>query len=378
MPLRRINKELEQADAQVIGLVRHDRRIPAPSLHREVRENDILVIEADPDGIAAALSALDLRLVEEVDRPQTDQTDASQDAITSPADRGKAIQSEDVILAEMAVLPNSTFIGRSATDIRLRTRYAVNLLAVSRQGQRSMARLRTMQIKAGDVLLMQGSPEGLAEFARQLGCVPLAERPLYIPDTRQAIKATTIMAAAIIGAATGLASAPVCFALGVLVAMVTRVISPRSVYDAVDWPVIVLLAALIPVAGAMETTGAANLIARLLLEKVAGGHPAIAIGLILIVTMTLSDFMNNAATAAVMCPIAIGSAAQLGASSDPFLMAVAVGASCAFLTPIGHQNNTLILGPGGFRFGDYWRLGLPVEVIVVAVGLPMLLWIWPL
>jgi di/tricarboxylate transporter len=142
--------------------------------------------------------------------------------------------------------------------------------------------------------------------------------------------------------------------------------------------VIVLLGALIPVAGAMEATGTASLIARVLLESVAQGHAVAALGLILIVSMTLSDLMNNAATAAVMCPIAIGTAAQLEASADPFLMAVAIGASCAFLTPIGHQNNTLILGPGGFRFGDYWRLGLPLEILVIAVSIPMLLLVWPL
>ncbi|MCL4722496.1 MAG: anion permease, partial [Gammaproteobacteria bacterium] len=146
---------------------------------------------------------------------------------------------------------------------------------------------------------------------------------------------------------------------------------------AIDWPVIVLLGALIPVAGALATSGAADLLARTLVTGVAQGHVVLALGIILVVTMTLSDFMNNAATAAVMCPIAIGTAAGLGVSADPFLMAVAIGASCAFLTPIGHQNNTLILGPGGFRFGDYWRLGLPMEILVVAVSLPMLLRVWP-
>lgn len=141
---------------------------------------------------------------------------------------------------------------------------------------------------------------------------------------------------------------------------------------------IVLLAALIPVAGAMEASGAASLVARVLLEDVARGNAVVALATLLIVTMFLSDVMNNAATAAVMCPIAIGTANALGASADPFLMAVAIGASCAFLTPIGHQNNTLILGPGGLRFGDYWRLGLPLEVLVAAVAIPMLLLVWPL
>jgi di/tricarboxylate transporter len=186
------------------------------------------------------------------------------------------------------------------------------------------------------------------------------------------------MALAIAGAAFGLVPAAISFAAGVVALMVLRVLPLRRMYEAIEWPVVVLLGALIPVAGAMETTGAADLLARSLLDVVAQGQPVVALALILVVSMTLSDFMNNAATAAVICPIAISSAGQLGVDADPFLMAVAIGASCAFLTPIGHQNNTLILGPGGFRFGDYWRLGLPMEVLVLAVSIPMLLWVWPL
>jgi len=160
--------------------------------------------------------------------------------------------------------------------------------------------------------------------------------------------------------------------------MALRTVPPRSIYEAIDWPVIVLLAALIPVAGAMETTGTADVIARFFLDTVAQGNAIVGLALILVVTMFLSDLMNNAATAAVMCPIAIGTASALQVSPDSFLMAVAIGASCAFLTPIGHQNNTLILGPGGFRFGDYWRLGLPLELLVTAVSIPLLLIVWPL
>lgn len=395
MSLREIDEALEEADAQVIGLVRDEMRIPAPSPFRKVQRGDILVIEAEPDGLVAALSALGLRLEEDVRKSDTsaetengqgDDADAAataereDDATELPDNdmRRAAIQSEEIVLMEFAVLPDSIFAGRSATDIRLRTRFDINLLAISRQGRRSMARLRTMNVQPGDVLLMQGRPEALTGFATQFGCVPLAERALRIPNPGQALTAGSIMAAAVGGAAFGLVPAAVSFAGGVLASMAFRVVSPRTIYNAVDWPVIVLLGALIPVAGAMATTGAADLIARVMLETLAQGHPVIALTLILIVTMTLSDFMNNAATAAVMCPVAIGTAAQLGASADPFLMAVAVGASCAFLTPIGHQNNTLILGPGGFAFGDYWRLGLPLELIVVAVGVPMLLLVWPL
>jgi di/tricarboxylate transporter len=186
------------------------------------------------------------------------------------------------------------------------------------------------------------------------------------------------MGLAVAVAALGLLPIAVAFIAGVLASMALRTVPPRVVYEAIDWPVIVLLGALIPVAAAMQSTGTAGLIARFLLENVAQGHAVFALAVILVVTMTLSDLMNNAATAAVMCPIALGTAGQLGANPDTFLMAVAVGASSAFLTPIGHQNNTLILGPGGFRFGDYWRLGLPLEILLVAVGIPMLLWVWPL
>jgi di/tricarboxylate transporter len=160
--------------------------------------------------------------------------------------------------------------------------------------------------------------------------------------------------------------------------MATRVVPPRTVYTAIDWPVIVLLACLLPVAGAMQTTGAAERLAGLLVEDISGGHPIVALTLILVVTMTLSDLMNNAATVAVMTPIAYGASQTIGAEPDAFFMAVAIGGSCAFLSPIGHQNNTLILGPGGFGFGDYWRLGLPVEILVVAVSIPMLLLVFGL
>jgi di/tricarboxylate transporter len=254
----------------------------------------------------------------------------------------------------------------------------VNLLAVSRQGRSPVGRLRTLKIATGDVLLVQGTTEALAAFSSRYGCVPLAERPLNLARNNRAVVAAAVMLGAIVVTVLGWASPAVAFAGGVLLFLLLRVVSPREIYQSIDWPVVVLLGALIPVAGAMESTGAADLIARVLLENVAQGRPVIALVLILVLSMTLSDFMNNAATAAVMCPIAIGAAARLDANADPFLMSVAVGASCAFLTPIGHQNNTLILGPGGFRFGDYWRLGLPLELIVIAVAVPMILWVWPL
>jgi di/tricarboxylate transporter len=380
MTLSAIEQAIEKAEAQVVGLVRAETRIPAPSPFREVQPGDILVIEAEPEALASTLSSLGLELEEGVrDAPAAPQKpDKTSKTTDKKIGDVKAIQSDEVALMELAVLPGSGLTGRSATDIRLRTRYGINLLAVSRRGRRSMARLRTMAIAEGDVLLMQGPPESVNEFAAAFGCVPLAQRSLRLPDKRQAWLASGIMAAAIGGAAFGLLPAAIAFAAGVLALVVLKVASPRTIYAAVDWPVVVLLGAMIPIAGATASTGAADMVARLLLDVIARGHAVAGLAVILIVTMTLSDFMNNAATAAVMCPIALGTADRLGASAEPFLMAVAVGASCAFLTPIGHQNNTLILGPGGFRFGDYWRLGLPLEIIVAGIGVPMILLVWPL
>jgi di/tricarboxylate transporter len=383
--LREIDAVLEQADAQVIGFVRNEVRVSAPNPGRTVRTGDILVIEAEAEALAGALSTLGLKL-EEARRDEASPGDelssvtgdARVDGEHPKDDDSKPREAAEIVLMELAILPGSMLAGRSASDILLRSRYGINLLAVSRQGKRSMARLRALRFAPGDLLLMQGPPDALAEFATTSGCVPLAERELRIPDRRKAILASSIMAAAIAGAAFGLLPAAISFAAGVLASMALRTVPPRSVYEAIDWPVIVLLGALIPVAGAMESTGAAGVLASFLLESVAQGNAIVGLALILVVTMTLSDLMNNAATAAVMCPIAIGAATQLGVNADAFLMAVAVGASCAFLTPIGHQNNTLILGPGGFRFGDYWRLGLPVEILVVGVSIPMLLLVWPL
>ncbi|MEX2353664.1 MAG: SLC13 family permease, partial [Gammaproteobacteria bacterium] len=251
-------------------------------------------------------------------------------------------------------------------------------LAISRRGHRSIKRLRSTSIQAGDVLLMQGTSEALSAFTSEYNCVPLAQRSIQIPDKGKAAMAMVIMLLAVVGAAFGLLPAAISFAAGAVLFVIFKVIPVRKVYETIDWSIIVLLGALIPVAAAMSSTGTADLLARGLLENVAQGNPVMALALILIVSMTLSDFMNNAATAAMMCPIAISTASQLGVNPDSFLMAVAIGASCAFLTPIGHQNNTLILGPGGFRFGDYWKLGLPMEILVIAISIPMLLLVWPL
>lgn len=425
LTLRAFEAAIKNSGAQIVGLVRHEVRMTVPSVGRHIQADDILVLQADVDALAEALSVFDIKLEAqkaaaqsaeaekaeaakaeaakvEAEKAETENTPGTKDGTAAAgkvtaggtASRGAATSEEgsedaadsdnnddsddDIVLRELAVLPGSTIVGRSASDLRMRTRYRLILLAVSRDGRPPQARLRNVKLRSGDLLLMQGPAEVMAEFINDTGCVPLGERELRIPDKRMALIAGAIMLASIGIVTFGILPAAVAFSLGVLATMLSRTVPLRQIYTAIDWPVIVLLAALIPVAGAMQTTGAADLLARFLVETIARDNPIAALAVVLLTTMFLSDVMNNAATAAVLCPIALGIAATLEVNPDSFLMAVAIGASCAFLTPIGHQNNTLILGPGGFRFGDYWRLGLMIELIVLVVSMPLLLIVWPL
>jgi di/tricarboxylate transporter len=376
--LREVEKMMDDIDAQIVGMVRNDLRISAPSAHRHLRAGDLLVIEAEPESLESVLSTLGLTLEESITPDSEPEDTEKNQRPTETNENNKKPKAPDIELQELVAMPDSGLIGRSASDIELRTRYSLNLLAISRRGRRTIKRLRSTPIQAGDVLLIQGEAESLSAFINTYNCVPLAKRSIHIPDKGRTAMATIVMALAVAGAAFGLLPAAISFAAGVFLFIVLRIVPVRKVYETIDWSVIILLGALLPVATAMAMTGTADLLAHGLLSGIAQGHPVVALALILIVTMTLSDFMNNAATAAVMCPIAISTATQLGVSPDSFLMAVAIGASCAFLTPIGHQNNTLILGPGGFGFGDYWKLGLPIEILVIITSIPMLLLVWPL
>jgi len=376
--LREAEQLLDDTDAQIIALVRRGVRLSAPNSRRMLHEDDILVIEVEPESLTSVLTQLGLELEEHSDVPTALPDDAANETAEEDDKNTELTRSDELVIQELVVMPTASLVNRSAIDIRLRTRYGINLLAISREGHRTIRRLRSARIKPGDVLLMQGDSEALSGFAAAFGCLPLATRDIRVPRKGHAPTASLIMVFSVCLAAFGLLPAAVSFVIGVAGFVAFGIIPLRSVYSAIDWSVIVLLGAMLTVAGAMATTGAADLIAQLLVDNVAQGHAITGLVVLLIVTMILTDFMNNAATAAVMCPIAISTATQLGVNADTFLMAIAVGASCAFLTPIGHQNNTLILGPGGFHFSDYWRLGLPTDILVVAISIPMLLWVWPL
>lgn len=286
--------------------------------------------------------------------------------------------SGDTAVMEVVVTANSPLVGRTPAEVKFNRRYQVNLLAVSRSGTPHQSRLRHFELDAGDVLLLHGEQEQIDTAIGRLQCYPLAERNFDLKDSAKAKPALITFLLAI--AATALGLMPIQLALGIatVVMAITRVIPIREFYDGVDWPVVVLLGAMIPLGAALQNTGTTDLLVGGIVALVGDLSPVFILAVLLIITMTVSDVLNNAATAILMAPIAYNVATSLGHNPDAFLMAVAVGASCAFLTPIGHQNNALIMGPGGYKFGDYWRMGLPLEIIIVIVALPMLLLAWPL
>jgi di/tricarboxylate transporter len=348
-------------DVVVVGLVRGEHRLPAPSGFETLRTGDILIVEADSETLKNLVDDARLELVGGKDLSGED-----------------ALKSDEVSVAEAVVIPGSLIEGRTARNLYLRSRYGMNLLAVARQGQRMRERLSGIRFRAGDVLLLQGRTDALPETLSTLGCLPLAERGLRLGQPRRVVLSTAIFGSALVGSAIGVLPVQIAFVAAAVLMVVAGLLSLREAYDAIDWPVVVLLGAMIPVGLALETTGGAALIADAILQAGRQVPPTVVVAIVLVGTMCLSDAVNNAAAAVLMAPIAVGIARGLGTSADAFLMAVAIGASCAFLTPIGHQSNTLVLGPGGYKFGDYWRMGLPLQIIVLAVAIPLILWFWPL
>jgi di/tricarboxylate transporter len=285
---------------------------------------------------------------------------------------------EDLALMEVVVPEGARIEGRSARSLRLLVSHDVTLLGVSRQGRPFREQVRKLEIKAGDVLLLLGPADRLRDIAQLMGCLPLAERGLQVVQREKALLAVGVFAGAVLFASLGLVYLPVALAGAVVLLVAAKVVPLRQLYESVEWPVIVLLGSMIPIGMALEDSGGTQLIAEVIIDLCSGSSAIVVLTVLMIVTMTLSDVMNNTATAVIAAPIAIDIADSLGVNADPFLMCVAVAASCAFLTPIGHKNNTLIMGPGGYRFRDYWRMGLPLEILVIAVGVPTILWVWPL
>lgn len=363
-PLPKINEFVENG-VNVLGLVRDRERRFVLAPQTIFRAGDILILQTDTEDLENLVSKAGLELV------------GSEEIIRADLE-SDGFPLEEITLMEAVVMPNSLMVGKTAFSLDLRKRYGVNLLAISRQGRRLRRRMDRIRFQSGDVLLLQ-SPAGVAkDVLKTLGCLPLARRELRIGQPRRIIPSIIIFGVALLVAATGLVPVQVAFVSAVLIMVVANLVSLVEAYESVDWSIIILLGAMIPVGEALETTGGALLITNGLLQIAGQLPPAAMLVIILVVTMFLSDLVNNAAAVVLMVPIGIRVAQGLGTSMDPFLMAIAIGASCAFLTPIGHQSNTLVMGPGGYKFGDYWRMGLFLEVIVIITAVPLILIFWPL
>ncbi len=357
--VRDLDELSQENDVLIVGLVRRGKRLPGQARWTEIKEKDMLVVESAPEALDAFVGLLKLDY-----RQQGTET--------------KLLDNEDMSLMEVVVPPGARIEGRSALDLRLQYRHNVTLLGVSRQGRQFRERVRKLNIKAGDLLLLHGPRHRLNDIGRWLGTLPLAERGLELIQRHKAWMAVGIFASAIALASFGLIYLPIALAGVVALYALLNIIPPKQVYDSIEWPVIVLLGSMIPIGSALESSGGTALIAGMVTNFSEGYSPVFVLTLLMVITMTLSDVMNNTATAIIAAPIAVDIANKLQVNPDPFLMTVAVAASCAFLTPIGHKNNTLIMGPGGYRFGDYWRMGLPLEILVIVVSIPTILWVWPL
>ncbi len=347
-------------DVAILGLLRNERRVPNVPRRFQLMAGDVLIVEASPANLPKLVERFQLTLGGESAAPVS------------------LLSNEDVRLAEVVIKPGSELDGRSEGRSRLAQQFNVNLLAVAREGSPTRDRLDRIVLRAGDVLLLQGEIARLAEVTRLLGCLPLAERRLQVGQSKRALPTLMIFAAAILATSVGLLPLPIALGCAVVAMLVIGVIPLRELYDAIDWPVIILLASMIPIGDALQTTGLTGVIATTIAAQSAAHGAVAALLIVFVFTMLATDILNNAATVVIMAPIGIGVAQVLGVNPDTFLMAVAIGGSCAFLTPIGHQNNTLVMGPGGYVFADYWRMGLPLQVIIVATAMPLLLLFWPL
>ena len=350
---------LAHGEAKVIAMLDPDdsRSLPLPDAVLKV--GDSLILEGSPHALEQLISLGKLKLESGHRVPEANEPQAEIGSI------------------EAVVGANSSLIGASAQASALFERFGVNLLAVSRSGERLTDRLGTISLRFGDVIVLQGNLGELPERLKALDCLPLAERTLHLGKPRRALLPIVILIGAMMLTAFKVMPVPVVFFGAAVLMVLSRAVTLRQIYQMVEWPIVVMLAALIPVSEALSGTGATDLIAGWLSE-VARNLPAYgALALILATAMLVTPFLNNAATVLVMAPIAVSFSKSLGYVPDAFLMAVAIGAGCDFLTPIGHQCNTLVMGPGGYKFGDYARLGAPLSLLVILVAVPMLLLVWP-
>ncbi|MEX2514370.1 MAG: SLC13 family permease [Cyclobacteriaceae bacterium] len=357
--LQDIGNEVD-LDFKVLGIVRDKQRIHAPGPFIALRENDILILESNTEVLEKFIDQYQTKLV------------GNEDLYNEPEAK------DEIIIMEGIVLENSPLVGQTAASIHMRSRYDVNLLALARSNKTILQRIDHVIFETGDVLMLQGRSKEMADIFNDMQCYPLAQRSLSIGKPKKTIFAISLFVASILVVVAGWMPVEMAFTLAAVMMVIIKVMPLKDLYTSIDWPVIVLLGAMIPVGEAFETSGAAASVTEniLIFSDILPSWTILIV--IMVTTMLLSSVINNAATVVLMAPIGLKIAESMELSTDPFLMTIAIGASSAFLTPIGHQSNTLVMGPGGYKFSDYWKLGLPLTILVLAVGIPLILIFWPL
>ncbi|AKO96053.1 MAG: SLC13 family permease [Marinovum algicola] len=358
--VRDLSETADKSDVAILGLIRDGNRRYGSVLNTRIEAEDALVLEATPEALDEFRTTLDLAFSD----------DRREELLKA--------ESDGLSLVEVVVPDTSRLNGKTVQAVGLAWRHRTILMGISRKGRRITKQMRQTQIEPGDILLLLAPRESANTVAEWLGVLPLADRGLAVTENTKTWAAIGLFAAAVAAASFGLVYLPVALGLVVVAYVLLKILPLSELYDHIEWPVVVLLGSMIPLGAALETSGGTELIAGALVGLTEGWPVWAVLTVLMVVTMTLSDVLNNTATAIVAAPVGIQMAQTLEVSPDPFLMCVAVAASAAFLTPIGHKNNTLILGPGGYRFGDYWWMGLPLEMLVIAVSVPAILVFWPL
>ena len=348
-----------EGNVAVVAIIRGKNTRYTPAKHSTLLADDILVLQGDPHTLRTILEEGRLHLGGDAAEPTTDKH------------RG------NLGVVEAVVMRNSPLVGRASTELKLRDRYNISLIGISRQGQAIATDLRHVRFQPSDVLILQGTLESMPETLKTLDCLPLVDRAIGLGRRRQEFLPLILMALAMVSVALNWLPVTTAFFGAAVLVVLFGVLTLREAYEAIELPILVLLACLIPISDSISSTGGAELIASGL-AAAAALPPVGAMSLALVTAMVLTPFLNNAATVLIMAPVGASLAEKLGLHAEPFLMAVALGAACDFLTPIGHQCNTLVMGPGGYRFGDYWRLGLPLSIIVIIVGTILIPLFWPL
>jgi di/tricarboxylate transporter len=359
MKIKNIEKFTENR-LEIFGYIDKEENFSILQSNTFINEGDRFLVKADPVDLKLMMDEYNIRFTKKM-RQRIDK-----------------LKDENTIFKEVVVTPDSQLLDRNRKYLRKKTSNSLILMAVARQDKPIHKRLDKIIFSIGDVLLLQGNSDFLQESINSLHLLPLEQRDIEIGLFSKVILSLLIFFSTIALSILGLIPTTLAFIIAILLYIFTGILPIRQLYKQIDWPIIVLLGAMIPVSNALQTTGSSQLLANIMVNMTQGLPHWLILAIIMIITMCLSDVINNAATALIMAPIGSGIAISLGVSIDPFLMAVAVGASCAFLTPIGHQCNALILGPGGYKFSDYWKMGLPLEILIVLVGTPLILYFWPL